>query len=298
MSLEFLNLNIENLKLDGGLIMKNQEGILIIEDDDVIVKNLSKLFRMDGYEVLSASSGEAGIQTMIKNKGIIHLILLDLRLNGIDGFEVLQFARHYPDPPFVIIMTGFPSYENLTNAMKYKVFDFISKPIDYDYLVSRASQAIKIYKEVKRIMEQGNVLIVDDDEFTLPILKEALEKENFNVFTALNGQEALKIYDNNGIDVCIVDIRMPVMNGLTLMKEIRERGEAVEMIIMSGHGDMDEALESLKLGCHSFFKKPIELDELIETIKISMYDLNIKVGMRKRIKEINRTKIKELGRYL
>ncbi len=266
--------------------MENKSVILIIEDDNLIIKRLVKLLQMEGYETLTASSGEAGIRVIVEKKNEIDLVLLDLRLNGINGFEVLQFIRHYPNPPCVIIITGFPSYKNLTDCMKYKVFDFVAKPIDYDYLLSRLKQGIKIHKERKRTVEQGNILIVDDEEFVLEKLKRPLEKENFNVFTAANGQRALKIYDNNRIDILLVDIRMPAMDGLTLIKEIHKRDKPVEILVMSGHGDIDEALESLKLGCYSFFKKPIDLPELIETIKISMYELNIKVGMRKRMEKI------------
>lgn len=266
--------------------MENKSAILIIEDDNLIIKRLVKLLQMEGYETSTALEGKAGIQVLIERKNKIDLVLLDLRLNGINGFEVLQFIRHYPNPPCVIIITGFPSYENLTNCMKYKVFDFITKPIDYDYLSKRIKQGIKFYKERKRTVEQGNILIVDDEESVLERLKRPLEKENFNVFTASNGQEALKIYDNNRIEILFVDIRMPVMDGLTLIKEIHKRDKPVEILVMSGHGDIDEALESLKLGCYSFFKKPIDLPELIETIKISMYELNIKVGIRKRMEKI------------
>lgn len=114
-------------------------------------------------------------------------------------------------------------------------------------------------------MGQGNLLIVDDETLLLKRLKFNLEDYAEKVFTAENGQEALDIIKNEQIHCVICDINMPKMNGVELIKKLRESSNDVPFIFYTGHGNHDLMLEAAKYGAFDFLNKP-NLDGLEEVV--------------------------------
>jgi len=116
-----------------------------------------------------------------------------------------------------------------------------------------------------------NVLIVEDEELVLKQIKIILEDYIDNIFTAKNGVEALEIIQNNHIDILISDILMPIMDGIELISEIRNKSLNVStVIITTAHSETEYLLSAIKLRVDGYLMKPINAIELIEIIQKSI----------------------------
>jgi two-component system response regulator AtoC len=111
------------------------------------------------------------------------------------------------------------------------------------------------------------VLVVDDEENFRHILSVILKKERYEVETASNGEEALQRISNATFDQVLCDIRMPGMDGLDFLKEVRKTEADANVIMMSAYGTLDTAVEAMKLGAYDYISKPFKPDEIILTLK-------------------------------
>ena len=118
------------------------------------------------------------------------------------------------------------------------------------------------------------VLVVDDDKNTRFFIKEALELENYKVFTACNGEEALEIYDKEYIDVVIVDIMMPKMDGYEFTKELRSVNKDVIILMISAKQLSEDRIKGFKAGIDDYLSKPIDVEELLLRIKLLLNRIN------------------------
>ncbi len=114
-----------------------------------------------------------------------------------------------------------------------------------------------------------NILIVDDETEQLNSLRVGLKSKGFKVFEALNAAAALKQLNNDAMKIGIVltDYSMPGMDGIELLKEIREKNKALPVIIMTAYGGKDLVIKALRNHCDSFIEKPFTIDELIHEIQ-------------------------------
>ncbi len=115
------------------------------------------------------------------------------------------------------------------------------------------------------------LLIVDDMSDMLSFLERVLRKElNVDVLTASSGEEALRIVSDDTIGIALVDIRMPRIDGMALLKQIREMNDSVIVIMMTAYGSIEDAVESLKLGAYDYITKPFDEERLLHTIRRAM----------------------------
>ena len=116
-------------------------------------------------------------------------------------------------------------------------------------------------------MAIANVLLVDDEAPFVETMTKRLAKRNLEVTTALNGQEALKELDKNPkIEVVILDVKMPGMDGVETLKEIKKRHPLVEVIMLTGHATVETAIDGMKLGALDYLMKPCEMDLLMAKV--------------------------------
>jgi len=111
-----------------------------------------------------------------------------------------------------------------------------------------------------------SVLIVDDEPSILQSLGGLLTDEGFEVVSATNGYEALKIIDAESPDLVLLDIWMPGIDGIETLKEIKKSHPFLPVIIISGHGTIETAVRATKLGAYNFIEKPLSIDKIIVTI--------------------------------
>ncbi len=111
-----------------------------------------------------------------------------------------------------------------------------------------------------------NVMIVDDEEKLVKILKFYFEKEGFNVFEALNGEDAIKKCDSNKIDLVILDWMIPKLNGIEVCKYIKENMNT-KVLMLTARTQTEDELEALGIGADEYVKKPFDLRVLIMRAK-------------------------------
>lgn len=116
-------------------------------------------------------------------------------------------------------------------------------------------------------MGASTILLVDDETGYTETLAKRLRRRDQVVFTASGGLEALDILSKEGIDVAVVDVRMPEMDGLTLLSAIKKQFPTVEVIMLTGHADVSDAVRGMEGGAFDYLMKPIELDELLYKIE-------------------------------
>lgn len=111
------------------------------------------------------------------------------------------------------------------------------------------------------------ILVIDDERSILQSLKGILSDEGYQTLLAENGKEGLEICEKEVPDVVLLDIAMPGMDGMEVLKRIKEVLPFVPVIIMTGHGSIDMAVKAIKLGSYDFLEKPLEMDKLLLTVK-------------------------------
>ena len=112
------------------------------------------------------------------------------------------------------------------------------------------------------------ILIVEDNELARRQLQQVLQlKHGLQVDATADGRQALKDLDENSYSLVITDLRMPHLDGMELIKEIQQRGLPVTIIVTTGHGSIDEAVQAIRLGAYDFLTKPIDMDNLFLVIQ-------------------------------
>jgi anti-anti-sigma factor len=111
------------------------------------------------------------------------------------------------------------------------------------------------------------ILVIDDEKPTLAMFRLMLEAYGYEIFTAENGADGLEIFEREHPPVVLTDIKMPGMDGIQVLKTIKQRVPATEVIVITGHGDMDLAIRALNLDATDFINKPIQRQVLEQALK-------------------------------
>ena len=116
-------------------------------------------------------------------------------------------------------------------------------------------------------MEECRVLLVDDEKDFLEVLIRRLKKRQVNVDGVSSGEEALQYLRARPIDVVVLDVKMPGMDGITALQEIKKLNPLIEVIMLTGHASLEVALEGMRSGAFDYLMKPAEIDELLYKIE-------------------------------
>jgi DNA-binding NtrC family response regulator len=113
---------------------------------------------------------------------------------------------------------------------------------------------------------KSTIMLVDDEEDFVEMLDLRLKEIGENVVTAYNGSECLNVLETQDIDVVILDVKMPGMDGIEVLQAIKKQYPLIEVIMLTGHGTIEIAIEGMKLGAFDFLFKPADFDELTEKL--------------------------------
>jgi DNA-binding NtrC family response regulator len=117
-------------------------------------------------------------------------------------------------------------------------------------------------------MLETKLLLVDDEEAFVAAMEKRLTMRNMKIAVAYTGEEGLKKLDEDpDIDVVLLDVKMPGMDGIATLREIKNKHPMVEVIMLTGHATVESAIEGMKLGAFDYLMKPCDMDELVAKVE-------------------------------
>ena len=120
---------------------------------------------------------------------------------------------------------------------------------------------------MESLVQTATILVVDDEENAREGLSKILSKEGYRVDTAPNGKEAIDNLKRQRYDLVITDMRMPLMDGFEVLREIKKMDENIGVIMITAYGEVDTYLEAMNAGATEYLNKPINSDELVQVVR-------------------------------
>lgn len=140
----------------------------------------------------------------------------------------------------------------------------------------------------------SKILVIDDQQSIRKTLREILEYENFEIDEAEDGQKGLDMARKNGYDVILCDIKMPKLDGIEFLDKMMTDGSDVPVIMISGHGNIDTAVEAIKKGAYDYIAKPIDLNRLLVTVRNALEKKSLVVETKQLKKKVSKSKTREI----
>ena len=118
------------------------------------------------------------------------------------------------------------------------------------------------------------LLLVDDEDRFRSTLSKRLAEKGIVAEAASNGVEALKVVKEKPVDIIVLDIKMPEMDGIETLRHVKKLNPEIEVILLTGHANIESAVEGMRLGAHDYLMKPCDIEQLLEKI-ITAYNIRI-----------------------
>ncbi len=230
--------------------------VLVVDDDRDFNEGLAALLTASGHRVESAFSGRDAIER--HRDAAFDLALIDVKMPGMNGVESFLEIRKIRPAARVIMMTGYSVDQLLRQALQGGAYGVLHKPFE----------PRQLFELVERVKPTG-VLIADDDPDFVASLQDALRHHGYTVAVAHDGQAAVERVRSDGVDVLILDLRMPLLNGLEVCLELRRTGRALPTIIVTAYAEQErDVLDTLEtLSVVGVLTKPFDPRQVIELIE-------------------------------
>ena len=229
--------------------------ILIVDDDRDFAESLAEVLELRGHNVELVFNGEEAINKFLSN--IYDITFMDVKLPGKNGVESYIEIRNIRPEAKVVMMTGYSVEQLLDQAVENGAWAVLHKPLNM----------VTIFDMVEKIKPDG-ILIVDDDVDFVESIKGVLKNKGYNVYKAHNGKEAIERVRENNIQIMILDLRLPILNGLEVYLELKKIGHKVPTIIVTAYGGeemhMINALRSLTIT--GILNKPFDPQTLLDLL--------------------------------
>ncbi len=230
--------------------------VFIVDDNQDFAESLALLIEGRGYAVELAFSGEEAIEKFRQQD--FDITFMDVKLPGMDGVESFLEIRKFKPSARVVMMTGYSVEQLLEQAVEHGAWGVLNKPLDIH-------RVLEIIKNVK----PDGILIVDDDPDFVESIQDLLVSDGYTVFVAKNGREAIDRLLSNGIDILILDLKMPIMGGLETYLELKRMGRAIPTIIVTAYADESASdVDKLRsLSVTGILRKPFDPRELLGAVE-------------------------------
>ncbi len=230
--------------------------VFVVDDDRDFATSLADVLKLDGHQVDVAHTGEEAIERFRQHD--YDVTFMDVKLPGLNGVESFMEIRKLKPHARVYMMTGFSVEHLLQQAIDQGALGVLHKPLDLERLLEM----------LNKIKPEG-ILIADDDPDFVAALGEVLTENGYKIYVAHDGREAVQKILANGIDVLILDLRMPVLNGLEVYLELKGHGRCLPTIIVTAYAREEaESLSKLsELSVTGVLTKPFDPAELLAALE-------------------------------
>jgi len=256
----------------------NRTTVLLVDDEEEFLASTGKVLQRRDFKVITASSGREALDVLGRQK--VDVVVIDMKMPGMDGEAVFEEIRQiWPGLP-VIVLTGHDSVTQAFEMTKRGVFDYLLKPCEIDNLSAKIREAAAQFRNIGDASSGGaahrlnaeervKVLLVDDEEQLLHALQKVLARRNMDVHIARSGKEALTFLDDNPVDVVVLDVKMPGMDGLEVLWYLKADPIKWEVILLTGHPTLDSAVQGMRKGAFDYMVKPPDVETLIRLIRMA-----------------------------
>ena len=248
--------------------------ILVIDDERMICDLLRSVFYSFGHEVLMATSGREGLELFRQRKP--RFTLLDLNMPGMNGLEVLQEIRKIDQKADVIILTGGGTDALEIKARGLGAADFLRKGLPLEALVRLVDKAMQRTASVSiappsvaapdEASSGGSggqsILVVDDEPHIRSLISQFLTTRGYRVRVAEDGPAALTLVEEERPQLIILDINMPGMSGLDVLRQLRAKQYTGGVLALTGSPKERDRQGMLDLGAVHVMEKPVNLEKL------------------------------------
>ncbi len=268
---------------------------LVVDGSATARQILARALESFSFEVTSADTGEEALKVLesAPDDNPFQLVLMDWKMPGIDGIEAsrrIKRSKKLSHIPKILLVTAYGQEEVMKQAEGLGLEGFLVKPVNISVLFNtimvsfgyevamQKRQLIKGVVEAEAIKKVGGakVLLVEDNVMNQQVAQELLEQVGVIATVTDNGLKATEAVKGNSFDMVLMDIQMPVMDGLTATKAIRnlidpesgKRHSAADMpiIAMTAHAMAGDREKSLEAGMNDHISKPIDPDQLYNTL--------------------------------
>lgn len=263
--------------------------IALIEDEEVLLDVLENKLKREGFEVFTAKDGVAGLDIVKASKPA--LILLDIVMPKMDGFEVLAHLHDDPElskiPVIIISNSGQPV--EIEKAVSMGVKDYLVKAeFDPQEVLEKMYKQLKLMgvtggassapaqggagdQNIKQVDPKAfRVLLVEDDSFLRDLISQKLVKEGFQVTQGVDGEDGLTKATQEKPHIVLLDLILPGLDGFEVLKQIRSNSTiaSVPVIILSNLGQKDDIEKGMRLGATDYLVKAHNTPgEIIDKVK-------------------------------
>lgn len=240
--------------------------VLVVEDDYATSKLLSNYLSKWGYEPTIVNSAKQALSIIDSQQFLA--VLMDIILPDANGFELLKQLRENPNTRHTPIIVCSVEAEQ-QKAFMMGAVEYFVKPINYKYLV----EVLTSYK----LKKDSTILIVDDDIPTLNLIKEAVQQAGFNTIAESQSAKVMGLIENTNLDLAIIDLDMPVVNGFDLIKMIKSNQNFAKLpiIIYTGKESYQDDLKKIDgMFTELLNKNSANIEDLADTVSamINRYD--------------------------
>jgi CheY-like chemotaxis protein len=251
--------------------------VLIIDDDRMNCDLLQAVLTRRGYEVLTATGGAEGLALFRQHAP--RATVLDLRMPEMDGLTVLKEIRAIEPHAPVIMLGGGATEKQEDQARALCVTDFLRKGLSLDVLVESVGRVVQQPVEVEgescNVAMGGpapdtgeTVLVVDDEQLVRDLLVQFLSLRGYRTIGVKDGPEALAMVDQVRPDLVLLDLLLPGMNGVEVLRRLRQKEFPGAVVIVTGSYDEEVLEEAWALRPQEVVTKPIDLERLLAIVQL------------------------------
>jgi PAS domain S-box-containing protein len=256
--------------------------VLAVDDNITALELIKEALNKQGVKkVTTVSSGDEGIQYLKNVKKKPDLIMVDWKMPGIDGIETVRQINEMAqivNSSLIVMVTAYNRDEILSRAKELGVKKVLTKPLTesylHDCLMDLFGTAKKVTAKGKKAkgdevkaIKGAKILLVEDNEVNQLVASKILTNAGLSVTIASDGQKAVDFVQKDEFDLVLMDIQMPVMDGLTAARTIRGLGyDSLPIVAMTAHAMSSDRELSLTAGMNDHVNKPINDKELFQTL--------------------------------
>ena len=233
--------------------MTGKPRILVVDDEPSLLLTISANLELEGFEVVEATDGARALE--LTRQGPFDLVLSDIRMPGMSGVDLFhELRRSHADMP-VVLMTAFALEGLVDQALRDGAFAVLSKPFRIEHMVAILSSAAR----------RPTVLVIDDSQPVAESTAAALSAVGVRAAAAVDGESALRLARGGGVDICVVDMVMPGMDGAQVIEALHRHDPGILCIAVSGY-DAQDLFRRVAAHVQAILKKPFATGDLAHAI--------------------------------